>query len=253
MIEHNDKWYLVMKQINDLIGYKNVKIVQDSEYFKFSLDSVLLANFVTINLRSKLIIDLCTGNAPIPIIIALKKKKEVIGIEIQKEVYELAKESISINNLSNKITIINNDVKNLYNLLDRESVDVITCNPPYFKLFENSIVNKNDIKSIARHEIHLNLDEMIHISSDLLKIGGIISFVHRPCRLIEAIMLMKKYNIEPKRCKFIYPKYGSESNILLIEGIKGGKPDFKIESPLYVYDEKGNYTRELCDFLNCQL
>lgn len=241
-----------MEQINDLLGYSNLKIVQNDEWFKFSLDSVLLANFATINLRCSNIIDLCTGNAPVPLILSTYTKRKIIGVELQKEIYELALKSVEINNLSSQIEIVNEDVKCLQKLYGNDKFDLVTCNPPYFKVDSNSIINSNNVKAIARHEKDLTLDDIFLVSSRLLKIGGIISMVHRPERFIEIIECMKRFGIEPKRVKFVYPKYGKDSNILLIEGIKGGKKGIKIESPLYVYDNN-NYTMELKKYINMDL
>ena len=228
-----------MEQINDLLDYNGLKIVQNSDWFKFSIDSVLLANFATVNLRMKSILDLCSGNAPVPLILSTRTNKKIVGVEVQKEVYDLAVKSVNLNNLSDRIEILNYDVRKLCDIYKSDSFDLITCNPPYFKLNNMSVVNNNDIKSIARHEIMLNLDDIFLVSSKLLKNGGIISMVHRPDRLLEIIESMKKYSIEPKRIKFVYPRYGEDANILLIEGSKNGNSSLKIESPLYIYDENG--------------
>lgn len=228
-----------MEQINDLLDYNGLKIVQNSDWFKFSIDSVLLANFATVNLRMKSILDLCSGNAPVPLILSTRTNKKIFGVEVQKEVYDLAVKSVNLNNLSDRIEILNYDVRKLCDIYKSDSFDLITCNPPYFKINNMSVVNNNDIKSIARHEIMLNLDDIFLVSSKLLKNGGIISMVHRPDRLLEIIESMKKYSIEPKRIKFVYPRYGEDANILLIEGSKNGNSSLKIESPLYIYDENG--------------
>ena len=233
-----------MEKINDLLNYNGMKIVQNDDWFKFSIDSVLLANFATVNLRTKKIMDMCSGNAPVPLILSTRTKSDILGVEIQKDVYNLAVKSISINNLDNRIKILNFDVRRLTELYSDDYFDLITCNPPYFKADANSIVNLNDIKATARHEIELKLEDVMSVSSRLLKNGGILSMVHRPERIVEIIQLMKKYSIEPKRIKIIYPKYGIDANVLLIEGAKNGKTSLKIESPLYVYDNNNNYTLE---------
>ncbi len=242
-----------MEQINDLLGYSNLKIIQNDEWFKFSLDSVLLANFATVNLRCSSILDLCTGNAPVPLILSMRTNKKIIGVELQNEVYLLAKKAISINNLDSRIEIINEDVKKLTTIYNSDSFDLITCNPPYFKVNEGTKTNDNSIKSIARHEIMLSLDDIFSVSSKLLKINGIISLVHRPERFIEIIDTMRKYNIEPKRVRFVYPNSKKDSNILLIEGTKNGKSGIKFEPPLYVYDDNGNYTIQLQKYIGCKL
>ena len=157
-----------MEIVNRLLNYKDLKIVQNTDWFAFSLDSVLLANFVTINKNAKNIIDLCTGNAPIPIILSTKTNASIIGVELQKEIYDLAKKSIDINNLNDKITILNKDVNELINEYKTDTFDVITCNPPYFKVKETSNLNDNMIKTIARHEIYLELDEIFSLSKKFL-------------------------------------------------------------------------------------
>ena len=232
-----------MKVVNDLIGYKNRKIIQDPEMFNFSLDSVLLPNFITINENIKQILDIGTGNAPIPLILSTKTKAHIIGYEIQKEVSILANESIEINNLQKQITIINDDIKN--NTYETETFDIITCNPPYFEVKDKSKFNKNDYKTIARHEVNLNLEELLKISKKLLKNGGTLGLVHRPERLIDVLLVMRKYNIEPKKIRLVYPKKNKEANILLIEGKKNGKKGLKILPPLYSHNEDGTYTEEI--------
>ena len=237
-----------MKVINDLLGYKNMKIVQDTEMFSFSLDSVLLPHFVTINKNVDKILDIGCGNAPIPLILSTKTKTNIIGVEIQKEVYDMAVESVNINNLNKQIDIINADINDYYKKLESDSFDIITCNPPFFKYLETSNLNKNDYKTIARHEIKLNLDNLFNIAKKLLKNNGVIVIVHRPDRLIDIITSMKKNNIEPKKIRFVYPKMNSEANILLIEGSKNGKPGMKILPPLYTHLDNGEYTSEVLKY-----
>ena len=229
---------------NYLLGYRDMYIVQDPSMFKFSLDSILLPNFVTINQTAKNILDIGTGNAPIPLILSRKTKAHIIGVEVQKEVYDMALESVNINKLGDQIDIVNADIKDYYKKLDTK-FDVITCNPPYFKVNENSNKNDSEYKTIARHEVLLNLEDIMKISRSLLKTNGFLSIVHRPERLVDIITLMKQNNIEPKKVQFVYPKKGEDANILLIEGSLNGKPGIKVLESLYVYDEDGNYTEEI--------
>ena len=233
-----------MKMTNYLLGYRDMYIVQDPSMFKFSLDSVLLPNFVTINKSVKNILDIGTGNAPIPLILSRKTDAHILGVEVQKDVYDMAVESVSINKLEKQIDIVNADIKDYYKDLDIK-YDVITCNPPYFKVNENSNKNDSEYKTIARHEVLLNLEDIMKISRSLLKTNGFLSLVHRPDRLVDIITLMKQNNIEPKKIQFVYPKKGEEANILLIEGSLNGKPGMKVLEPLYVYDDEGNYTEEI--------
>lgn len=234
-----------MKTINYLLGYKNIKIVQDNEMFNFSLDSVLLPNFVTINKKTNNILDIGCGNAPIPLILSTKTKAHITGIEIQKKVYDLAIETIKINNKQNQIEIINDDINNYYKKIETDQYDIITCNPPFFKYKETSNLNKNDYKTIARHELKLNLSELFLISKKLLKNNGVVAIVHRPERLVEIFEEMRKNNIEPKKLQFVYPKKNMEANIMLIEGSKNGKPGLKILPPIYTHLDNGKYTEDV--------
>lgn len=231
-----------MEVKNRLLNFDNMVIYQNDEWFSFSLDSVLLANFVNINFTDKRIIDFCTGNAPVPMLLSYKTDNEIIGVELQKEIYDLAKKSICENKLDNKIKIINENVNNLNFLYESESFDIITCNPPYFKTNNKELLNDNEIKTIARHEVKLNLDDIFKQAKYLLKNGKKLVMVHRPDRLIEIINIMKKYGFEPKRIKLCYPKVGMDANILLIEAVKNGKSGLKIEEPLIIHNEDGSYT-----------
>ena len=232
------------KVINDLVYFNSLKIVQNKNYFNFSLDSVLLPSFVELTPNTKMILDLCTGNAPVPLILSTKTNAKIIGVELQKEIYELAKESIEINNINN-IELINDDAMNIVNKYETDTFDVITCNPPYFKYNNTSIINENDVKSLARHEISITLNDIIKISKKFLKNGGSLCLVHRTDRIIEIIELMKENNIEPKRIRFIYPKWDKESNLVLIDGRKNGKPGLKLLSPLIIHNDDGSYTAEV--------
>ena len=234
-------------EINDLVYFKNIKIVQDKDYFNFSLDSVLLPNFVEITKKTSKILDMCTGNAPIPLILSTKTTAKIYAIELQKEVYSLAEETIKINKLENQIKLINDNIKNLKKFFNTETFDIITCNPPYFKKKDGSIINENKVKSIARHEIEMELEDVMIISKALLKNEGSLVLVHRTERLIEIIELMKKHNIEPKRMRLIYPKVNTESNLVLIDGRKNGKDGLKILPPLYIHNEDNSYTKEVLE------
>jgi len=234
-----------METINYLLGYENLKIYQDTEMFNFSLDSVLLPNFVTITKKTKRILDIGTGNAVIPMILTTKTDALIDAVEIQKDVYELGKKSIELNNLQDKINIINQDIKEYSKNMETDTYDVITCNPPFFKVTETSNLNMNDYKTIARHEVKLNLDDIMSIGRKLLKNNGNIAIVHRTDRLIDIITTMRKYNIEPKKIRFIYPKKNTESNIVLVEGTKNGNPGLKILSPLVSHTEEDEYTDEI--------
>lgn len=231
--------------INDLVGYSNLKIVQNTDYFNFSLESVLLPRFCNVKGNDLKIIDLCTGNAPIPLILSTLTKSRIIGVEIQKEIYDLAKRSVLINNLSKQIEIINLDAKELLNKFETDTFDLITCNPPYFKYTKDSNVNLNEIKSIARHEILIKLDDIALIAKKLLKNNGSLVIVHRSDRLAEIFNILKENNLQPKRLRFIYPKDNSESNLVLIDAKKNGKVGVKVLPPLICHNADGSYTNEV--------
>lgn len=236
-----------MRVKNRLLNFSDNIIYQDDDYFAFSIDSVLLANFVTIKLSDKKIVDFCCGNAPIPMLMSFRTKARIFGVELQKEIFDMGFDSVLENKMDKQITLYNNDVKNISELFEAESVDIVTCNPPYFKYQLDSLINDNEVKTIARHEVMLNLDDVILASRYVLKNGGTLSMVHRPDRMIEIIDKMKKYGIEPKKIRFVYPRVGKDANILLIEGVKNGKTGLKVMSPLYTHNEDGSYADEITE------
>lgn len=228
-----------MEVKNFLLGYKELYIMQDTNMFNFSLDSVLLPNFVTLNKSDKRLLDIGTGNAPIPLILSTKTKAKIIGVEIQEESYKLALKSVELNKLEEQIDIVHDDINNYYTNCESDYFDVITCNPPFFK---NTRKNDNDLKSIARHEDSLNLESLFKIARKLLRNNGKIAIVHRPERLVEIFEIMRKNNIEPKKIQLVYPFKNKEANILLVEGTKNGKVGLKILSPIYTHQRNGKYT-----------
>ncbi len=225
-----------MKVLNDIVD-SNLKIYQDTDYFKFSLESVLLPKFVDVNLRCKKILDLCTGNAPIPLLLSEKTKAKIYGVELQKEIYDLAIESVKFNHKEEQIQIINADVKDLKDYFDGDTFDLITVNPPYFKIYKDSLKNKNHIKSLARHEDTLTLEELLKITLYLLKDNGSFYMVHRTERLEEVLTLLKKYRLIPKELQFIYPYNGKESKLFMIKASKNGRVGLKVLDAIYVNQE----------------
>lgn len=234
-----------MEVLNDLVNYRNLKIYQNTDWFLFSLDSVLLPNFVTLNKNIKTVMDLGTGNAPIPLILSTKTNAKIIGVEIQKDVYELAKKNVEYNHLEDRIELYNLDMKNLKNYFLPDSMDVITCNPPYFKVSEQSNLNEDIHKVIARHEKMVTLDDVIQISRYLLKNNGVLALVHRTDRFLDILRLCSQYGLEVKKIRFIYPKVETESNMILVEARKNGGTGLKVLPPLYVHEENGDYTKEV--------
>lgn len=228
-----------------LLNFGDKIIYQDSDWFNFSLDSVILTNFVTIKKNDKIIVDLATGNAPIPMLLTYRTKAKIYGIEIQKEIFELGNKSIIENKFDEQIELINDDVKNLKRHFKDESIDIVTCNPPYFKVEIESLVNENEIKRNARHETLLSLEDVIKEAKRLLKNGGTFALVHRVERLIEVIELMRKYNIEPKKLQLVYSKNHCQAKTILIEGVKNGNEGLKVLEPMIVHNEKGEYNKEI--------
>ena len=235
---------ILMEVINDILGYKNRKIVQDTNFFSFSLDSIMLANFVNIRYSDEKIIDLGTGNGIIPLILSLRTNANIEGVELQKKLCLLANKSIQLNNLNNQITIINDNIKSFVNSNRNNMYDVITCNPPYFKFNEKSYLNLQKEKIIARHEIEITLAEIIITAKKLLKDGGNFAIVHRTERLVEILDLLKKNKLEPKRIRFVFQNLQKESTLVLIEAQKNSKSGLKIEKPFILYNNDNTKTFE---------
>lgn len=231
-----------MEVLNDILGYKNRKIYQDTECFSFSLDSIMLANFATIRLRDKLICDLGCGNGVIPLVLSLRTDKNIFGVEIQTKMADMAKKSVNFNNLSEKINIVNMNMKEFADGSYFESFDLVTCNPPYFKVNEKNYFNDSYEKMIARHEVEINLSDLIVVARKLLKNNGNFAIVHRPERLMEILTEFRKNNIEPKRIQFVYEKISKGSTLVLVEGQKNSKEGLKIENPIIMYNEDGSMT-----------
>ena len=233
-----------MEVLNDILGYKNRKIFQDTDCFSFSLDSIMLANFVTIRLKDKKIVDLGCGNGVIPLIMSLRCDKKIIGVELQSKLADMAKRSVDYNNLNDFIEIINCNMKDYVSDETFESFDLIICNPPYFKVNDKNYFNDNIEKVIARHEVEITLSELMVIVKKLLKNNGNFAIVHRTDRLMEILSEFRKNNIEPKRVRFVHEKSNKESTLVLIEGQKNGKVGLKVENPFILYNEDGSETEE---------
>ena len=231
-----------MERIDDL-QYKGLKIIQNTEGFCFGVDSVLLTEFARDMKKNKTIVDLGTGTGIIGILLSKKvEASKIMGVEIQKDVANMAKKSVELNNLQNIMQILNEDVKNLS--LEKNSFDYVVTNPPYKKK-GTGIINREDKQIISRHETTVNLEEWIKVASQLLKDNGAIYMVHRPERLNEIIENLRKYRLEPKRIRFVYPKINKNSNLVLIKAVKYANSFLKVEKPLIIYNEDGTYTDEI--------
>ncbi|PPA68565.1 tRNA1(Val) (adenine(37)-N6)-methyltransferase [Jeotgalibacillus proteolyticus] len=233
----------------DYLLAEDLTIIQSPTVFAFSLDAVLLARFVQVPIQKGSLVDLCSGNGVIPLLLSTRTKGKIVGVEIQERLYDMAVRSIAHNQLDQQLSMVHEDLKVVTPALGYAKYDVVTCNPPYFLTPSSEEKNLNEHFAIARHEIMCTLEDTIKVSSELLKQGGKAAFVHRPGRLLDIITLMRKYRLEPKRIRFVYPKMGKEANTVLIEGTKDGKVDVKILPPLYVYDDKGEYTKEIKEIL----
>lgn len=231
------------ERIDDLQrnGYK---IIQNTKKFCFGMDAVLLSDFAKVK-RNETAVDLGTGTGIIPILLRAKSEgKSFYGLEIQEEIANMAKRSVLLNDLTEDVEIIQGDIKNVTAFFKKDSVEVVTSNPPYM-IAEHGIQNPADTKAISRHEICCDLRDVVGAAADILKTNGRFYMVHRPFRLAEIISVMKENNLEPKRMRLVYPFVDKEPNMVLIEGIKGAKSEIKIEKPLIVYDDSGQYTEAI--------
>ena len=219
--------------LNDLYDY-GMKIYQLEDGFKFSLDSLLLAEFVKVKNSKQVIVDFCTGNASIPLVLSTKYSNKIYGIEIQKEIYDLGQKSVSLNKKEEQIKLYLDNILNCYQYFHCESVDIITCNPPYFKHLETSLVNNNELKAIARHEIKIDLENLIKIASMLLKNMGSFYLVHRSERLEELTLLLNKYNFHLKKLVPVYTIEKKNAPLILIEAVKNSNIGLKILSAVYI-------------------
>ena len=227
---------------------KDMKIIQRVDHFAFSLDSLLVSEFASITKYTNKIVDLGTGNGVIPLFLSKKTKAKITGIEIQEISSDLAKRNVQLNNLEDQISIINDDMKNWRKYFRNNSIDMVISNPPFFK-FDGNEKQLNDLTqlTLARHEISITLEEIIQTASNLLKDKGHFALVHRVDRFMDIIENMKKDDIEPKKIQFCHTKINKEGKILLVEGIKYGKPGLRILPPLIAHDNDGQYSAEVLE------
>lgn len=230
----------------DDLQRNGLKIIQNPKKFCFGMDAVLLTSFVSLP-KNKTILDLCTGSGVIPLLLTAKTDPNHIdALEIQADSVDMAKRSVILNHLSDRITIYEGDVKEAATLLGRSKYDAVTVNPPYMN-DNHGLKNPELPKAIARHEILCTLEDVIRESQALLVPGGHFFMVHRPFRLPEILNVMTRYQLEPKRLRLVYPYIDKEPNMVLIEGVRNGNPMLKVEAPLIVYEKDGQYTQEVRD------
>lgn len=238
--------YVKPNERTDDLQLAGLKLIQNPEWFCFGVDAVLLSDFAKSGIKKgSAVVDFCTGNGIIPLLLSAKTEaKSITGIEIQEPVADLAERNVRFNKLEEKLHILNKDIKNADKIFGRSSIDYITCNPPY-KEAGSGLKNADDVVTIARHEVLCTLEDIITAAVQILKPGGKIALVHRPERLIDIIWLMRQNKIEPKRLRFVHPYAEKTATMILIEGTKHGGKKLFMEPPLYIYDENRNYTEEI--------
>ncbi|MGH4125943.1 MAG: tRNA1(Val) (adenine(37)-N6)-methyltransferase [Clostridium sp.] len=230
----------------DDLQLKGIRVIQKKDAFRFGVDAVLLANFAKVRKNAK-VVDLCSGTGIIPFILAGKTyASDLIGVELQEELVDMANRSIEFNKLEDKMKFICGDLKDIKLIKTIPKVDIVTVNPPY-KLHNSGLINLNDKNAIARHEICCTLEDVIIATRILLRDSGRVYMVHRPDRLVDILCTMRKHRIEPKRIRMVHPSVNKAPNIVLIEGQRDGGTFLKWETPLYVHREDGGYTQEIVD------
>lgn len=237
------------ERIDDL-EYKGLKIIQNKNGFCFGIDSVLLSDFAKNIKKNAKVIDIGTGTGIISILLSKKTElSKIYGVEIQEEVANMAQRSVQLNNLQDKIEIINSNIKNIFDILNQNDFDAIVTNPPYMKV-NTGAINEEKKKLISRHEVECTLEDIIKISYKLLKSNGEFYMVHRAERIVDILYYLRKYKLEPKILRFIQPKINKAPNLVLIKAVKNAGYQLKVEKPLIVYDDRGNYTNEILEIYN---
>ncbi|WP_028560750.1 tRNA1(Val) (adenine(37)-N6)-methyltransferase [Paenibacillus pinihumi] len=235
---------LPTERLDDLLTHQ-LHIIQSAEVFSFSMDAVLLARFATVPRRGR-ILDFCTGNGVIPLLLSTRTEAPIDAVEIQPRLADMARRSVAWNNKGEQIMITEGDLRQ-YHLDNGYGVyDLVTVNPPYMPA-NTGDQNHNEHYAIARHEIHCTLQEVAAACSRMVRTGGRVAMVHRPSRLMEIMEAMRAVRLEPKRIRFVHPHADAEANMVLIEALRDGKPDVKVLPPLIVYSSQNQYNKELMD------
>ena len=229
----------------DYLIKENLRIVQNDDVFSFSTDALLLAHFTHVRKQNK-ILDLCSGNGVIPLLLSDKGQNKIVGVEIQPPLVDMAKRSITYNQLSTQIEMLQLDLKEAHKHFNPSESSLVTCNPPYFKVNQQHQHQKHAHK-IARHEIACTLEDCCFAARHLLKQGGRLVMVHRAERLMDVLSSMRYYQIEPKKLYFIYSKHNRAAQTIVVEGRKGGSQGLEIQPPFYIYNEDGAYSKEMSE------
>jgi len=249
MTEKMDKLLKDNERIDDL-QINNLKIIQNPKGFCFGIDSVLLSDFAKNIKNNAEVIDLGTGTGIISILLTAKTNAaNILGVELQEHVAEMAMRSVVLNNLQNKIQIINEDIRKLDKKLNIGYYDAIVTNPPYMKI-NSGLQNEDNTKLISRHEVECTLEDIARISYKLLKNNGEIYMVHRPERLVDIMEIFRKYKLEVKEMRMVFSNKDSQANLVLIKAVKNGKSFLRVNKPLYIYRENGKYTDEILEIYN---
>ena len=228
----------------DELQRNNYRIIQDPGRFCFGMDAVLLSGFVRVK-EGERVLDLGTGTGIIPILLEAKTRaSHLTGLEIQPDSADMAKRSVALNGLSNKIDIVQGDIREAAGIFPAASFDAVTCNPPYM-IGRHGLLNEQGPKAIARHEILCTFEDVASQTAKVLAPGGSFFLVHRPFRLAEIMGVLMKYRLEPKRMRLVYPFWDREPNMVLLQAVRGGNPRLKVERPLVIYREPGVYTEEI--------
>lgn len=237
-------------EVIDDLEFKGLKIIQHKKWFKYGIDSVLLSDFAKKIKKNSKVLDIGTGTGIISILLSEKTvAKEIVGIEIQEDVANMAKRSVELNNLENKIKIINDNILNIENYFPNEYFDVVVTNPPYQKN-NSGLKSETEKQLISRHEVKCSLEDIIKKSFKMLRDYGDFYMIHRPERLVDILYLMRKNKLEPKEIRFVHPKAGEKPNLVLIKGVKYSGEFLKVIEPLIVYKENGEYTDEIYKIYN---
>ena len=232
------------KERLDDLQLSGLRIIQDPERFCFGMDAVLLSGFVKAR-RGDELLDLGTGTGILPLLLSAKTQcAHLTGLEIQEESADMARRSVALNHLEEKISIVTGDMKEAGTIFAPASFDCITCNPPYM-IGKHGIQNPEAPKAIARHEILCTFEDVAAAAEKLLKSGGKFFLVHRPFRLAEIIVTLTKHRLEPKRMRLVYPFADKEPNMVLIEAVSGGNSRMTVEAPLILFEAPGVYSQEI--------